>query len=61
MSNYFIIKFLSSLNQKINEKFQLFNGVFGASDEVLGAIESGVDFEKRIVKIYQTLLVKSTI
>jgi len=27
--------------------------VFGASDEVLGAIESGVEFEKRIVSIYQ--------
>ena len=26
---------------------------FGASDEVLGAIESGVDFEKRIASIYQ--------
>jgi len=35
------------------EKFQLFSGVFGASDEVLGAIESGVEFEKRIVSIYQ--------
>ncbi len=35
------------------EKFALFDGVFGASDEVLGSIESGVDFEKRIVKIYQ--------
>ena len=35
------------------EKFQLFEGVFGASDEILGAIESGVDFEKRIVAIYQ--------
>ena len=35
------------------EKFQLFDGVFGASDEVIGAIESGVDFEKRIVAIYQ--------
>jgi len=35
------------------EKFQLFSGVFGASDEVLGAIESGVEFEKRIVLIYQ--------
>jgi len=32
---------------------QLFEGVFGASDEVLGAIESGVDFEKRIAAIYQ--------
>jgi hypothetical protein len=28
-------------------------GVFGASDEVLGAIESGVDFERRIAEIYQ--------
>lgn len=39
--------------QLLSEKFQLFEGVFGASDEVLGAIESGVDFEKRIVSIYQ--------
>lgn len=36
------------------EKFQLFSGVFGASDEVLGVIESGVEFEKRIAAIYQT-------
>ena len=34
--------------QLLSEKFKLFEGVFGASDEVLGAIESGVDFEKRI-------------
>jgi ERCC4-related helicase len=38
--------------QLLSEKFQLFEGVFGASDEVLGAIESGVDFEKRIAEIY---------
>ncbi len=37
----------------LDEKFRLFNGVFGASDEVLGAVESGVDFEKRIAAIYQ--------
>jgi len=37
----------------LSEKFRLFNGVFGASDEVLGSIESGVDFEKRIAEIYQ--------
>lgn len=37
----------------LSEKFQLFSGVFGASDEVLGAIESGVEFEKRIISIYQ--------
>lgn len=40
--------------QLLSEKFQLFSGVFGASDEVLGIIESGVDFEKRIADIYQT-------
>lgn len=37
----------------LNEKFQLFNGVFGSSDEVLGAIGSGIDFERRIAEIYQ--------
>lgn len=37
----------------LNDKFRLFEGVFGASDEVLGAIESGVDFEKQILAIYQ--------
>lgn len=36
------------------QKFQLFDGVFGASDEVLGTIGSGVDFERRIAEIYQT-------
>ncbi len=35
------------------KKFKLFDGVFGASDEVLGAIESGVDIEQRINRIYQ--------
>jgi hypothetical protein len=40
--------------QLLAEKFQLFEGVFGASDEVLGAIGSGVDFERRIADIYQT-------
>lgn len=39
--------------QLLDQKFKLFNGVFGASDEVLGSIESGIDFEKRILQIYQ--------
>ncbi|WP_313401313.1 SNF2-related protein [Stenotrophomonas sp.] len=39
--------------QLLDQKFQLFEGVFGASDEVLGAIGSGVDFERRIADIYQ--------
>lgn len=56
-----VINFLNEKNaadkrvyQLLNEKFHLFNGVFGASDEVLGSIESGVDFEKRIAEIYQS-------
>ncbi|MGI8748234.1 MAG: helicase-related protein [Deinococcus sp.] len=37
----------------LSEKFRLFEGVFGSSDEVIGAIGSGVDFEKRVADIYQ--------
>ena len=55
-----VVNFLNRKNaadkrvyELLSEKFQLFEGVFGASDEVLGAIESGVDFEKRINNIYQ--------
>ena len=56
-----VINFLNNSNQAdqrvlelLTEKFHLFDGVFGASDEVLGSIESGVDFEKRIQAIYET-------
>ncbi len=56
-----VINFLNKSNQAdqrvlelLGEKFHLFDGVFGASDEVLGSIESGVDFEKRIQAIYET-------
>lgn len=55
-----VVNFLNKNNaadarvyELLDQKFALFNGVFGASDEVLGAIESGVDFEKRIADIYQ--------
>ena len=55
-----VVNFLNRKNeadqrvfQLLSEKFQLFEGVFGASDEVLGAIGSGVDFEKRVADIYQ--------
>lgn len=37
----------------LESKFKLFDGVFGASDEILGSIESGMDFENRIVEIYK--------
>ncbi|MGM9777079.1 MAG: SNF2-related protein [Prevotella sp.] len=38
----------------LNDKFSLFNGVFGASDEVLGSMDSGVDFERKLNIIYNT-------
>lgn len=56
-----VINFLNTRNhadqrvlELLTEKFNLFSGVFGASDEVLGRIESGIDFEKRILQIYET-------
>ncbi len=56
-----VINFLNRTNaadervfELLSQKFRLFDGVFGSSDEVLGAIEDGVDFEKRILDIYQT-------
>jgi hypothetical protein len=55
-----VVNFLNSDNEAdrrvyelLDQKFSLFEGVFGASDEVLGSIESGVDFEKLINDIYQ--------
>jgi len=55
-----VVNFLNKNNaadmrvyELLAQKFRLFDGVFGASDEVLGAVESGVDFEKRIAAIYQ--------
>lgn len=35
----------------LDTKFNLFSGVFGASNEVLGTIEDGLDFEKQISDI----------
>lgn len=37
----------------LSRKFELFDGVFGASDVALGALESGISFEKTILEIYQ--------
>ncbi len=55
-----VINFLNTRNQAdqrvyelLEHKFALFNGLFGASDEILGQIESGVDFEARILDLYQ--------
>ncbi|MDR0576553.1 MAG: DEAD/DEAH box helicase family protein [Candidatus Accumulibacter sp.] len=56
-----VINFLNTRNQAdqrvlelLTKKFNLFSGVFGASDEVLGRIEGGLDFEKRVLLIYDT-------
>lgn len=56
-----VVNFLNRRNEAdervfelLSEKFQLFDGVFGASDQVLGALESGVDIERRIAAVYQT-------
>jgi len=56
-----VVNFLNKKNaadqrvyELLDQKFQLFAGVFGASDEILGAMESGIAFEKRIVDIYQS-------
>ena len=61
MHNSGVINFLNERNeadkrvfQLLNEKFNLFSGVFGASDDILGTLESGVNFEKRVFAIYQT-------
>jgi hypothetical protein len=54
-----VINFLNQKNaadqrvlELLQDKFHLFDGVFGASDQILGQIESGLDFEKRIAEIY---------
>ena len=38
----------------LQQKFHLFEGVFGSSDDILGAIESGIDFERSIFNILQS-------
>ncbi len=59
-SDVLVVNFLNRRNEAdrrvfelLDQKFNLFKGVFGASDDVLGVVESGVDLEKRIAAIYQ--------
>jgi ERCC4-related helicase len=56
-----VLNFINTANKAdrrvyelLSQKFKLFEGIFGASDEILGSIESGIDFERRILEIYQT-------
>lgn len=57
-----VVNFLNLKNRaeariyELKSKFKLFDGVFGASDEVLGALGNGVDglnFEARVLEIVQ--------
>lgn len=45
----------------LENKFKLFEGIFGSSDEILGSIESGIDFEKRIIEVYKMCRTKEEI
>jgi ERCC4-related helicase len=55
-----VINFLNRKNaadarvfELLLQKFELFDGVFGASDDILGSVGSGIDFEMRVAAIYQ--------
>lgn len=55
-----VVNMLNSKNQTeqrihelLSQKFHLFDGVFGASDEVLGTLVSGLDFEREVLRIVQ--------
>jgi ERCC4-related helicase len=63
-----VVNFLNASNavearvfELLQNKFKLFDGVFGSSDEVLGTIESGIDFEKRIIEVYKQCRTKQEI
>jgi len=56
-----VLNFLNRTNladrrvfELLDSKLRLFSGLFGSSDETLGALGAGVDFERRIHDIYQT-------
>jgi superfamily II DNA/RNA helicase len=63
-----VVNFLNSENEVENrvfelleQKYNLFQGVFGSSDHVLGSIENGVDFEKRMIEAYKKCRTKEEI
>lgn len=56
-----VVNFINKANRAdqrvyelLSQKFNLFCGVFGSSDEVLGTTIDGVDFEHRVLDIYQS-------
>lgn len=63
-----VVNFLNSENEVesrvfelLEQKYNLFQGVFGSSDHVLGSIENGVDFEKRMIEAYKRCRTKEEI
>lgn len=55
-----IINFINKKNvadvrlyEILQHKFKLFDGVFGASDEILGTLSDGLDFEKAVASIFE--------
>lgn len=59
-SDVVVINFLNRRNEAdkrilelLTEKFQLFSGLFGASNDILGRVENAdLDFEKRVAQIF---------
>lgn len=56
-----VVNFINKANRAdqrvyelLDEKYNLFKGVFGSSDEVLGRAMDGIDFEHRVLEIYQS-------
>lgn len=56
-----VVNFINKANRAdqrvyelLDEKYNLFKGVFGSSDEVLGKVMDGIDFEHRVLDIYQS-------
>lgn len=41
------------IHELLEQKLHLFDGVFGASDEVLGILTDGIDFEREVLRIVQ--------
>lgn len=41
------------IHELLQNKLHLFDGVFGASDDVLGILSDGIDFEREVLKIVQ--------
>lgn len=63
-----VINFLNKRNEVdkrvlelLTEKFELFESAFGASDEVLGLMDGDIDFEKKVLAIYQECRTPETI